>query len=123
MSGNQFGDRLVEPFLVLDIGHASRHPADAVGGSVAARVGSDAERFAVAGVEVDLDRPAKFGDREVEADVAVAWEFDAMLTNETSHSGPTQGLSDPNLGMGLGRTARQTSIERLEERSNPRSSG
>ena len=123
MSGGEFGDRFVELVLVLGVGHAGRHPPDGAGGAVATRIGSDSQRFAVPGMEIDLDRPAEFGDREVEPNVPVAGEIDSMLTHQTSNSGPTEGVGDPHLRMGLGRASRQTSIERLEERPNPRSSG
>ena len=99
MSGRQFGDRFVELFLVLDIGHTTRHPTDGTGGAVAAIVGSDSQCLAVAGMEVDLDRPPELRYSEVESDIAVTGEFDSMLANQTANPGSTQGFGHADLGM------------------------
>ena len=99
MSGSEFGDRFVEAVLILDIGHTSRHPTDGTASAVAALVGGDSQRFAVAGMEVDLDRPPELRYSEVESDIAVTGEFDSMLTHETANPGSTQGFGHADLGM------------------------
>jgi hypothetical protein len=96
---HDLGDRLVETAEVLLGRDARRDPAGRSRSAVSVGVGCSPQRFAVTGVEVDLDRPAELGNGEVEPGFAVIRELDAVLANEPAHSRMPQSVGDPDLGM------------------------
>ena len=111
MVGGDLGDGLVEAVVVLRLGDACRGPTNGASGEVTTRVRCDANRFAVPGVEIDLDRPAEFGYREIESGFAVAGQVDVMLAHEASNSGSAQCVGDAHFGVRLGGAARQSAVQ------------
>ena len=94
MVGGDLGDCLVEALVVLRLGDARRGPTDGASGMVTTSVRCDANRFTVPGVEIDLDRPAELGYREIESGFAVTRQVDVMLAHESSNSGSAQRVGD-----------------------------